>query len=91
MTSMDKAVDGAANERAILEKTGFSSDDATAWCVARPELRNDFGFDSAASTRFWDLSQRLRTKLPARTARDSDDAAAIALLHRTERNFASAF
>ena len=91
MTSMDKTLDGTANERAILERAGFSSGDATAWCVAHPELRNDFGFDSAASTRFWDLSQGLRMKLPARTARDPDGAAASALLHRTERNLRERF
>lgn len=91
MTSMDKTLDGTANERAILERAGFSSGDATAWCVAHPELRNDFGFDSAASTRFWDLSQGLRVKLPARTARDPDGAAASALLHRTERNLRERF
>ena len=91
MTSMDKTLDGTANERAILERAGFSSGDATAWCVAHPELRDDFGFDSAASTRFWDLSQRLRAKLPARTARDPDGAAASALLHRTERNLRERF
>ena len=91
MTSMDKTLDGTADERAILERAGFSSGDATAWCVAHPELRDDFGFDSAASTRFWDLSQRLRAKLPARTARDPDGAAASALLHRTERNLRERF
>jgi (3,5-dihydroxyphenyl)acetyl-CoA 1,2-dioxygenase len=91
MTSIDRALDGTANERAILERAGFSPDDATAWCVAHPELRDDFGFDSAASTRFWDLSQRLRAKLPARTARDPDGAAASALLHRTERNLRERF
>jgi thioesterase DpgC len=91
MTSMDKTFDCTANERAILERAGFSPDDATAWCVAHPELRDDFGFDSAASTRFWDLSQRLRAKLPAKTARDPDGAAASALLHRTERNLRERF
>src|SRR5262245_39525763 len=91
MTSMDKTLDGTANERALLERAGFSSGDATAWCVAHPELRNDFGFDSAASTRFWDLSQRIRAKLPARTARDPDGAAASALLQRTERNLRERF
>jgi (3,5-dihydroxyphenyl)acetyl-CoA 1,2-dioxygenase len=91
MTSTDKTFDGTADKRAILERAGFSPDDATAWCVAHPELRDDFGFDSAASTRFWDLSQRLRAKLPAKTARDPDGAAASALLHRTERNLRERF
>jgi enoyl-CoA hydratase/carnithine racemase len=91
MTSIDRALDGTANERAILERAGFSPDDATAWCVAHPELRDDFGFDSAASTRFWDLSQRLRARLPARTAREADGAAASALLHRAERNLRERF
>src|SRR5262245_60026873 len=91
MTSMDKTLDGTANERALLERAGFSPGDATAWCVALPELRDDFGFDSAASTHFWDLSQRLRANLPARTARDPDGAAASALLHRTERNLRERF
>jgi thioesterase DpgC len=54
-------------------------------------LRNDFGSDSAASTRFWDLSQGLRARLPAKTARDPDGAAASALLHRTERNLREGF
>jgi thioesterase DpgC len=91
MTSMDKTVDGSANERALLEKAGVSSSDATAWCAARPGLCSEFGFDSAASARFWDLSQRLRIKLSAKTARGKDDAAAIALLHRTERNLRERF
>src|SRR5215471_17592011 len=91
MTSMDKTLDGTANERALLERAGFSPGDATAWCVAHPELRDDFGFDSAASTHFWDLSQRLRANLPARTARDPDGAAASALLHRAERNLREHF
>jgi (3,5-dihydroxyphenyl)acetyl-CoA 1,2-dioxygenase len=91
MTSIDKTVDGKADARVMLEKAGFPSDDATAWCVAHPELRNDFGFDSNASTRFWDLSQRLRAKLPARTARGADAAAASALLHRTERSLRERF
>jgi thioesterase DpgC len=91
MTSMDKTLDGTANERALLERAGFSPGDATAWCVAHPELRDDFGFDSAASTHFWDLSQRFRANLPARTARDPDGAAASALLHRTERNLRERF
>ena len=91
MTSMDQTVDGTANARAMLEKAGFSPDDATSWCVAHPELRNDFGFDCNASTRFWDLSQGLRAKLSARTARDPDAAAASALLHRTERSLRERF
>jgi enoyl-CoA hydratase/carnithine racemase len=91
MTSMDQTPDGTANERAILERAGFSPGDATAWCAAHPELRNDFGSDSAVSTRFWDLSQGVRAKLPARTAREADGAAAGALLHRTERNLRERF
>jgi thioesterase DpgC len=91
MTSIDKTRDGTANERAILERAGFSPDDATAWCAAHPELRDDFGFDSAASTWFWDLSQGLRAKLPARAAREADGAAASALLHRSERNLRERF
>src|SRR5262245_20733373 len=91
MTATDKTLDGTANEKAILERAGFSSGDLTAWCAAHPQLRNDFGSDSAASTRFWDLSQGLRAKLPAKTARDPDGAAASALLHRAERNLREGF
>jgi (3,5-dihydroxyphenyl)acetyl-CoA 1,2-dioxygenase len=91
MTTMDQTLDGTATERAILERAGFSSGDVTAWCVAHPELRDDFGSDSAASTRFWDLSQGLRAKLPAKTARGPDGVAASALLHRTERNLRERF
>src|SRR5262249_17024153 len=91
MTATDKTLDGTANERAILERAGFSPGDATAWCAAHPELRDDVGSDSAASTRFWDLSQGLRAKLPTKTARGPDGAAASALLHRTERSLRERF
>jgi thioesterase DpgC len=91
MTVVDNAVDGTTDDSTILENAGCSRSDVAEWCAARPELCNDFGHDSAASTRFWNLSLGLRARLPVPAARTSHEAAASVLLHRSERNVRERF
>lgn len=91
MTAMNSKIDGTFDERTPLEKAGLASSDVSAWFAAFPELRNDFHSDSAASSNFWDLSQRLRAKLPKRAARNPSDAAASEIIHRKERDLRERF
>jgi hypothetical protein len=56
-----------------------------------PELRNDFSSDSAKCSKFWDLGQRLRAKIPAGAARNANDAAASEFLRRKERDLRERF
>jgi len=64
MTAMNSRIDDAIDERAVLEKAGLATSDATAWLAALPELHNDFSADSRACSNFWNLGQKLRTQLP---------------------------
>jgi len=88
---MQSKTDGTFNERTLLENAGLATGDVSAWLAALPELRSDFASDSAASTSFWELSQRLRAQLPKKAARNPNHAAASELLHRRERDLRERF
>src|SRR5262245_49978081 len=85
VTAMNSEIDGVNDERTLLERAGLAAGDAGAWLAALPELRNDFSSDGRACSSFWDLSQRLRTQLPKRTAREPSHAAASEFILRKER------
>src|SRR6516162_9466655 len=88
---MNSSVDDVRNESSLLEKAGFAADDVSEWFAALPELRKDLKSDSAMCVKFWDLAQRLRAKLPRRTQRTSNDAAASDVIHRKERDLRERF
>jgi hypothetical protein len=91
VTAINCRIDDATDERAVLEKAGLASSDASAWLAAFPELRNDFSTDNRACSNFWDLGQELRTQLPRRPARNPNHAAASALMLRKERDLRERF
>ena len=88
---MNSTIDSTTNEGALLKNAGFASGDVSAWLAAVPELRNDFSSDSAGCSKFWDLGQRLRAKIPAGAARNANDAAASELLRCKERDLRERF
>jgi (3,5-dihydroxyphenyl)acetyl-CoA 1,2-dioxygenase len=88
---MNSTINDAVNAKALLERVGFATDDVGEWLAAVPELRNDLNSDSAICLKLWDLGQRLRAKLPRRTARSANDTAAIDLIHRKERDLRERF
>jgi (3,5-dihydroxyphenyl)acetyl-CoA 1,2-dioxygenase len=90
-TNHEKAIAPTSSEAVLLEKVGFSPSELAEWCAAYPELRNDFGPDRAACSRFWNLSRGLRARLPPKKRRNADDATAITVLHRTERSLRERF
>ena len=74
----------ASTDISLLEKAGFAASDANGWFAALPELGDGFDADSRSCTKFWNLSEALRAKLPRRPARGLDDKAAGELIHRRE-------
>src|SRR6516162_1441981 len=88
---MNCSLDDSGNDKSLLEKAGFAASDVSEWSAALPELRNDLKSDSTMCVKFWDLAQRLRAKLPRRTQRTSNDAAASDLIHRKERDLRERF
>jgi (3,5-dihydroxyphenyl)acetyl-CoA 1,2-dioxygenase len=85
MTEMNAKTELTLDERALLEQAGLASGDVSAWLAAYPELRNDFSADSWACSNWWALSERLRTRLPKRAAREVNVIAASELIHAKER------
>jgi thioesterase DpgC len=81
----------ANRESSVLEKAGLAGDEAQNWLAAWPELRNDYGGDSRACSRFWVLGGRLRARLPKRTERNIAQVAASGLIHAKERELRDGF
>jgi thioesterase DpgC len=77
--------------KAILEQAGLAEGPSGAWLAALPELRKDFAADSRACSAYWELGAKLRKRLPKRTARNPDEAAAAALILRKERDLREQF
>jgi len=88
---MNCSIDDAGNEKLLLEKAGLAANDVSEWFAALPELSSDLKSDSAMCAKFWDLSRRLRAKLPRRTQRAANDAAASDVIHRKERDLRERF
>lgn len=61
------------------------------WIESWPSIRNDFAADSEACSSFWSLAAALRARLPAKPARNKDQSAAAALIHRAERDLRDRF
>ena len=80
-----------ANAQALLKTAGLAATDAGAWLRAFPKIRGQFSADAAAASKFWRLSEKLRARLPAKPARNSDQGAASDFIHSTERNLREAF
>lgn len=77
MTSLD--------DTGVLAGGGVPAPVAKSWLRSLPKIRDNFRLDSAACTRFWRASARLRALLPAKSKRNTAEAAAAALIHRRER------
>jgi thioesterase DpgC len=88
---MNCSIDDVGNDKLLLEKAGFAANDVSEWFATLPELRSDLKSDSAMCVKFWDLSRRLRGKLPRRTQRASNDAAASDVIHHKERDLRERF
>jgi thioesterase DpgC len=54
----------------VLVKAGMTAAAAKAWQRLAPAIRNNFRADSAACSRFWSASAKLRAQFPARRARN---------------------
>jgi thioesterase DpgC len=89
--AMTFKIEDTSADISLLEKAGFATNDAGAWLSALPQLGNGFDADSMACSTFWNLSEKLRSKLPPRAARIGNDKAASELIQRRERHLRERF
>ena len=74
-----------------LPLAGLPRPEVDTWMETWPSIRNDFTADSEACSSFWSLAAALRARLPTRPARNTDQSAAAALIHRAERDLRDLF
>src|SRR5450631_2443305 len=75
----------ACQELAVLSSVGLPTETVTSWLKDRPNVDNNFELDAAAFLRFWRMSADLRTKLPAKPARNKAQAATSSFIFQAER------
>jgi (3,5-dihydroxyphenyl)acetyl-CoA 1,2-dioxygenase len=75
----------------LLGNAGLATSDVNSWISALPMLRNDFAYDGAVCSTFWDLGKSLREQLSKKTARNPNEAAANEFIHQTERELRERF
>jgi (3,5-dihydroxyphenyl)acetyl-CoA 1,2-dioxygenase len=83
MSPRAQAADG--EDAAMLARAGIVPGPAVGFLEARPRVGGDFAADCAAFSLYWQQAATLRATLPARAARDADQAAACDLILRQER------
>jgi thioesterase DpgC len=85
MREPPRAVAAMQDEAALLGRVGLPSESTVDFLNASPSLQGDFQHDAAAFSKYWRAGAALRARLPAKTARNADEAAACNLILREER------
>ena len=80
----------AEEEAALFVRAGLPGDAADA-VAAVPSVGGDFQEDAAAFSKYWQTGAALRTRLPAKPARDGAEAAVCETLLREERKAREVF
>jgi (3,5-dihydroxyphenyl)acetyl-CoA 1,2-dioxygenase len=75
----------------LLVNAGLAANDVNSWIGALPTLRDDFAYDSAVCSAFWDLGKGLRVQLPKKSARNPNEATANEYIHQRERELREHF
>jgi enoyl-CoA hydratase/carnithine racemase len=70
----------------LLVRAGLPVELAAAFLDSSPRPQGDFQQDVAGFSKYWRTGTELRAKLPAKSARNADEAAACELILREERN-----
>jgi (3,5-dihydroxyphenyl)acetyl-CoA 1,2-dioxygenase len=86
-----RAQAAGADEVAVLVRGGIPPGAAAAFLECRPRVGGDFAADCAAFSSYWQRAAALRATLPAKLARNADQAAACDLVLREEREAREAF
>jgi enoyl-CoA hydratase/carnithine racemase len=79
------------DEAAVLARAGIAPSAAAAFLKARPPISGDFAADCAAFSGYWQQAASLRAALPAKLARNADQAAACDLVLQQEREAREGF
>jgi (3,5-dihydroxyphenyl)acetyl-CoA 1,2-dioxygenase len=83
MSPRAQAADG--EDAAVFARGGIAPAACAAFLETRPRVSGDFGADSAAFSAYWRQASALRATLPAKLARNADQAAACDLTLREAR------
>jgi (3,5-dihydroxyphenyl)acetyl-CoA 1,2-dioxygenase len=73
------------DEPTVLARAGIAPGAAAAFLKARPRVGGDFAADCAVFSDYWQQAAALRATLPAKPARNPDQARACDLILRQER------
>ncbi len=80
-----------ADEAAVLARAGIAPGAAATLLKSRPRDTGDFAADCAAFSGYWQQAAALRATLPAKLARNADQAAACDLILQQEREAREGF
>ncbi len=75
----------------MLARAGFAPVAAATFVRSRPRVSSGFAADCAAFSGYWQQAAALRAALPAKLARNTDQAAACDLILREEREAREGF
>jgi thioesterase DpgC len=89
MSCREQAAD--RDDAARLARAGIASAATEAFVKSRPRVGGDFDTDCAAFSGYWRQAAALRATLPAKRARNADQAAACDLILRQEREAREGF
>jgi (3,5-dihydroxyphenyl)acetyl-CoA 1,2-dioxygenase len=79
------------DQAAVLARAGIAPGAAVAFLTSRPRVSGDFAVDGAAFSGYWQQAAALRATVPAKLARNADQAAACDLILRQEREAREVF
>jgi len=79
---MSAMIEAPTDLTALFERAGLAAASVAAWRDAAPPIRKDRRADSAACSNFWALGKALLGGLPAKAARNPDQAQAGETIHR---------
>lgn len=85
MQTAARAHSTTPDDIALLVRAGLPQQDASSWLGSIPQVDENFERDAAAFTKFWRSGAALRNKLPAKPARNQNEAAACSLILAAER------
>ena len=78
-------------ESESLQRAGIGNDAVAAWHAAAPRDTGDFSGDCARYSRFWESSDALLARLPAKPARDEQQTAAAERIKQVAREARTRF
>ncbi|HKQ25913.1 MAG TPA: enoyl-CoA hydratase/isomerase family protein [Burkholderiales bacterium] len=78
-------------ESESLQRAGIDSDAVATWRAAAPRATGDFAGDCARYSRFWEASDALLSRLPAKPARDTKQAEAAEWIKEVAREARTGF